>query len=290
MNAVELGDRPTERSGDGVEEQAREAGNKFEWIGRAGWVAKGIVYALIGVLFLQVAWLGGSEEEANQRGAVEQVVETSFGSILLIVLSAGLALYVVWRLFTVVLPGDWTGRALLDRGGYAVSAITYLALLISTIDIILNRSSGSGSGGEDRLIEGLVKDTLAMTAGRWLVAIAGLVAMAIGVAFVHKGWTRSFRDDISGDTGIEGTLTDRLGMIGWIARGVIMDVIGWFLILAAYRFDPDEAAGFDDSIRQLTSTGWGAVLAVFIALGFIAFGVFCIVSARFRDLEGPTND
>ena len=171
-----------------------------------------------------------------------------------------------------------------------MSAATYAALLFSIVGIL--RSSGSASSGEDedRMVEGLVKDVMAMTAGRWLVALAAAVVVVIGLVFVRKGWTRSFRDDISGDTGIEGTLTDRLGVVGWIARGLVMIVIGWFLALAAYRFDPDEAAGFDDSIRQLTSTGWGAVLAGLIAIGFIAYGAFCIVSARFRDLKGPTND
>ena len=224
-------------------------------------------------------------------GAVETVAETPFGSVLLAALTTGLALYVVWRIMTVVLPGDWTGKALLDRFGYAVSAGTYLALLVSIISILGARSSSAEGGeGEDRLIEGLVKDTMSVTAGRWLVAIAGLIAMIVGIVFIRKGWTRSFRDAISGDEGIEGTLTDRLGTIGWIARGLSVNLIGWFLILAAYRFEPDEAAGFDDSIRQLTSTGWGAGFAVLIGIGFVAYGGFCIVSARNRDLIGPTND
>lgn len=273
-----------------AQRHADEFSDRFEWIGRAGWLAKGVVYSLIGVLFLRISWLGGSDTEANQKGAVEEIAGSSFGSILLVAMAAGLALYVIWRALTVVLPGDWSGRALLDRFGYAISAITYTTVLVSIVDVLRSSASSSGDEGEDRLIEGLVKDTLSMTAGRWIVAAAGAVVIGIGIAFVHKGWTRSFRDDISGDDGIEGTLTDRLGLVGWIARGAVMIVIGWFLGLAAYRFDPDEAAGFDDSIRQLTETGWGTGIAVAIGVGFIAFGLFSIVSARHRDLQGPTND
>ncbi|NNE95710.1 MAG: DUF1206 domain-containing protein [Acidimicrobiales bacterium] len=265
--------------------------DRFEWIGRAGWIAKGIVYGLIGVLFLNIAWLGRSDGlEANQKGAVEAIAEGPFGSFLLILLAIGLTLYVIWRLFTVVLPGDWTGRALLDRLGYAVSAATYVTVLVAIIDVLLSTASASGDESEDRIIEALVKDTLSMTAGRWLVALAGAVVIGIGIVFVRKGWTKSFRDNISGDDGLEGTLVDRLGTIGWIARGAVMIVIGWFLGVAAYRYDPDEAAGFDDSIRQLANTGWGSLIAVGIAGGFIAFGAFSIVSARHRDLEGPRND
>lgn len=281
---------PFSTSSSKAEQAAQDFSDRFEWIGWAGWIAKGTVYALIGLLFLRIAWLGGSDEEANQKGAIEEVADNAFGTTLLVVLAAGLALYVLWRLLTVVLPGDWTGRALLDRIGYAVSAVTYVTVLVSIVDVIGSSASASGDEGEDRLIEGLVKDTLSMTAGRWLVALAGVVVIGIGVAFVHKGWTKSFRDDISGDYGLEGTLVDRLGIVGWIARGAVMIVIGWFLGLAAYRFDADEAAGFDDSIRQLTETGWGSAIAIAIAIGFMAFGAFCIVSARHRDLLGPRND
>ncbi len=279
------------RPGTDAQRVARKASEKFEWIGRAGWVAKGAVYAVIGILFVRIAWLdGGSSEEASQKGAVEEIAENAAGRVLLSALAIGLALYVCWRLLTVVLPGDWTGRALLDRIGYAVSAATYVTLLVFTVDTLLSAGSTGDGGGEDRLVEGLVKDTLSMPAGRYLVGLAGLVVIGIGFAFVHKGWTRSFRDDISGDNGIEGTLTDRLGIVGWIARGLIMVVIGWFLILAAYRFDPDEAAGFDDAVRQLTGTAWGSVIAAAIGVGFVAYGAFSVVSARFRDLQGPTND
>lgn len=279
------------RSTDEAQRVAQRASQKFEWIGRAGWVAKGAVYAVIGILFVRIAWLdGGSGEEASQKGAVEEIAENTAGQVLLTALAIGLALYVCWRLLTVVLPGDWTGRALLDRIGYAVSAVTYVTLLIFTVDTLLSAGTNGEGGSEDRLVEGLVKDTLSMPAGRYLVGLAGLVVIGIGIAFVHKGWTRSFRDDISGDNGIEGTLTDRLGIVGWIARGLIMVVIGWFLIVAAYRFDPDEAAGFDDAVRQLTDTAWGSVIAAAIGVGFIAYGAFSVVSARFRDLQGPTND
>lgn len=277
-----------QRQEEGVEAKAQRAGEKFEWLGRAGWVAKGVVYSLIGVLFVSIA-IGGSSGQANQAGAIESIAGTPAGGLLLVALGTGLFLYATWRVFTVVLPGDWTGRALLDRIGYAISAGVYFSLLFTIAGFLRNRGSGSGQK-EDRMIENLVKDVLAVTAGRTMVVAAGLAVIAVGVAFAHKGWTRSFRDQISGDDGIEGTLIDRLGTIGWIARGASMGIVGFFLIRAAWLFNPDEAAGLDDSIRQLADNPVGAVLAVLVGLGFIAFGLFAVVSARHRDLEGPRND
>lgn len=293
MTYYDTTDNPATQADDNLakeaERKAGELGREFEWVGRAGWVAKGVIYALLGLLFLDIARSGGgSQEEASQTGAIEQIAETSYGTVLLIVLAIGLVLYTIWRALSVVMPGDWTGRALLDRIGFAVSAVTYGTLLVATIGFLRNSSSGGQSN--DRLVEGLVKDVLAMTGGQTMVFLAGLGIVGIGIAFIHKGWTHSFRDQISGDYGQEGTWIDRLGMIGWIARGLSMIIIGYFLCEAAWTFDADQAAGFDDSIRQIVGNPLGRILAFAVGFGFVAFGAFAALSARHRDLKGPRND
>ena len=267
----------------------RTAGRRFEVVGRAGWVAKGLVYVLIGVLFLQIALGSSSDDEANQAGAVEAIADQPFGRALLIAVGFGLLLYTIWRLFTVILPGDWTGKALLERIGYLVSAAIYGSLLFTIVGVVRN-SNTSSDEREDRMIEELVKNILTVNAGRTMVIVAGLVVIGIGVVFAHKGWTRSFRDQISGDDGIEETAIDRLGTIGWIARGVSMAIIGIFLVRAAWTFDADEAAGLDDSIRQLAQNPVGAALSAAVGVGFIAYGLFAAMSSRHRDLKGPRND
>lgn len=165
----------------------------------------------------------------------------------------------------------------------------YLSLLVTIASTIRN-ASASADEREDRVIEALVKDVLSVTAGRTMVIIVGLVVIGVGLVFARKGWTRSFRSQISGDDGVEGTLIDRLGTVGWIARGVSMSIIGIFLIRAAWTFNPDEAAGLDDSMRQLASNPMGAVLAVVVGVGFIAYGLFAGLSSRHRILEEPTNE
>jgi len=69
-----------------------------------------------------------------------------------------------------------------------------------------------------------------------------------------------------------------------------MGLIGVFLIRAAWQFDSDEAAGLDDSIRQLSTSWYGTTLAMLVGVGFIAYGTFAALSARHRVLQGPTND
>ncbi|MFN0027048.1 MAG: DUF1206 domain-containing protein, partial [Acidimicrobiales bacterium] len=44
------------------------------------------------------------------------------------------------------------------------------------------------------------------------------------------------------------------------------------------------------SLRQFTQYGWGQVLVGVIAVGFAAYGVFCVISARHQRLRAPRND
>lgn len=277
--------------GRGPKPAARQAASRFSRFGHVGWMAKGLVYGLVGVLFIQVALEHGSggDAEANQAGAVETVAATSYGAVLLSMLAVGILLYVAWRLFTVVLPGDWTGKALLKRIGYAVSALVYLSLLVSTVETLAHRNQDPGAA-EDRRLEGLVTDALDLPVGRVLVILAGLVFMGVGAAFIHTGVTGGYRESMSaGEQGVEGMAIDRLGMVGWVARGLAFFPVGFLLIRAAWTYNPDEAAGFDDSVREVASHPAGAVMAGLVGLGFIAYGLFAGLSARYQRLEGPRN-
>ncbi len=279
--------------GRGPKPAARQAARRFARFGQVGWLAKGLVYGLVGVLFIQVAVQRASgaeaDAEANQAGAIETVAATSYGAALLTVLAVGIVAYVAWRLFTVVLPGDWTGKALAKRIGYAVSALVYLSLLANTVDILANRNQDPGAA-EDRRLERLVTDVLDLPVGRVLIIVAGLVVMGVGAVFIHTGVTGGYRESMSaGGGGIEGMAIDRLGMVGWVARGLAFFPVGFFLIRAAWTYDPDEAAGFDDSVREVASHPAGAVAVALVGLGFIAYGLFAALSARYQRLEGPRN-
>ena len=288
-SAGEVAGDAAEAVGDAV----REAGDRFELIGRIGWVGKSVVYLLLGVLFVRIALFEGSDstgEEANQAGVLETIAETTRGELLLVLLVAGLAVYTLWRLFTVVLPGDWTGRALLDRGGYLVSATVYAFLCVTAIDLIVSDRPQNPDEREDRMVEDLVKDVMSVAFGRLLVVAAGVALLVVAVVFAKKGISRSYHSELSRLDGVEGTAIDHLGRVGWIARGASMGLIGVFLIRAAWLHDPEHAAGLDDSIRQLTGSTWGTALAALVGFGFIAYAVFVLMSARHRVLRGPTND
>lgn len=71
-----------------------------------------------------------------------------------------------------------------------------------------------------------------------------------------------------------------------MARGVVFAAAGIFILVAAVRFDPEEAKGVDATLRSFTQTPVGPwlLVAVAVAVGLILFGVFSFASARWRRL------
>ena len=74
----------------GGEKIARSRG--FEWLARSGFVARGLIYGIIGILAIEVA-LGVGGTTTNQQGALKTIANQPFGEVLLILVAIGLAGY-----------------------------------------------------------------------------------------------------------------------------------------------------------------------------------------------------
>src|SRR5689334_411677 len=67
-----------------------------EWFARGGFVARGLVYGIIGFLALKLAF-GAGGKTTDQKGALETVAQQPFGKVLLVLVAIGLAGYACWR-------------------------------------------------------------------------------------------------------------------------------------------------------------------------------------------------
>jgi hypothetical protein len=275
-------DRPTDGR---VGSDAAEAFlRRHPWvvdIGRAGWLAKGVVYTLTGVLALTVVTdpFDVSEGEANQTGAIAKIAQQPFGEVLLWAMAIGLFIYAAWRIVTVALPADTDGHALVKRAGYVVSAIVYVSLALTAISLARHPGT-SGAEGEDSRIGSFTADVMGWTGGRWLVAAIGLTVIGIGVYFLVKAVTGKFEKELEHRSvgPLSWSAIRKMGVVGWIGRAAMMGLIGVFLVRAAIQFDPNEARGLDDSLRRIADHPFGVLTVLVVAVGLIVYGAFCIVT------------
>lgn len=271
---------PTAASGPGS--AARQAGDSktLEMAARLGFLAKGLVYALVGLLAIQIA--GGDHEEADQKGALELVAGQTGGTVVLWLMVVGFAAYALWR-FTEAAWGRRNERdarmRTVKRIGSAANGLVYLAFGILAFQTV-TQSSSSGGGSS------MTAKVLAWPGGQTIVFVAGLVIIAVAIGLAVRGLRTDFEKHLkSGEMSRRAfTAVRRLGQVGYVARGIVFSLVGGLVIKAATEADPKRAEGFDVALKEVAQAPYGPVLLVATALGFICFGAYCVAEARYRRL------
>ena len=247
-----------------------------DWLARAGLTARGVVYILIGVLALLLA-LGATGKEVDQKGAMQELLSHSYGTILLVLLAFGLFGYAVWRLLEAAVgvtgEANTTGARLKSAG----RGLVYLALTFSAVST-LRGSSQSQSKQQVSFTASL----LSHTGGRILVIIIGLAIVAAGAVMVVEGWKLKFMKFFRAVPANIHSLVVHLGRIGTIGRGVVFALIGFLVVSAGWKLDPHRAGGMDAAFRTLLAQPFGKFLGIAAALALVAFGLFGLAEARWR--------
>lgn len=263
--------------------KGRRAGQSpwVERLGRVGLAAKGVLYAVVGILAVKVA-LGGREESPDKSGALNTIAHQPFGRGLLILLALGLVAYALWRLAQGFLDRDNEGedaKGLSKRAGAVARAGWYLLLAGLTIDRILSARDSEGSN-EQQTTAGVFDLPL----GRYLVYGAGLAFLAAAAFNGYRAVTCKFNKKLKtaemGDA--EETAATGVGILGHLARMAVFGLIGAFLLEAAWEFDPKQARGLDGALMELARQPYGGLLLGTVAVGLLAYALYCFVQARYR--------
>ncbi len=263
--------------------QATRAKNSTatQLLGRAGMACYGVVHLLVAYLALQIAF-GDSSQQADQRGAIEQIGSTGLGVFLLWVLAVGLFAFGAWQLLLAAKGYQWIakhGKRTRKRIGAVGRAVIVIALGVTAVTY----ATGSGSGGSgNQQQQTLTAKLLALPAGPFIVALVALGIIAYAVHTASKGVRKSFLRDLDMTDLPNGTQqwVRRLGVFGYIAKGVTFGVVGVLVGIAALNHDPKEAGGLDAALRTLAAQPFGTALLIAVAVGLAAFGVYCFAAAK----------
>jgi hypothetical protein len=248
------------------------------WAGRFGLAARGVVYCVLAALALQVA-TGSRDATLDRQGALRVLARQRIGSVLLVVLAVGFAGYAFWR-FAEALLGD---HDMPKRLLHAARGALYLGFMVTSLRILTGRNGGGGSDAQAKTWSARV---LAHSGGRPLVIAVGIGLVIGGAALCWRGAHQTFEKHLR--TGEMNAWQRRwlpwLGTAGHSARGVVLALIGVFLIRAAVRFDPHQAVGVDGALHQVAARAYGPYVLGAVALGLFAYGLFSFVEARWRDV------
>jgi hypothetical protein len=285
MTATRAGHKATS-AGHKARSAGRDAASSrwLQWLARGGLVARGAMYLLIGVLAVQIAF-GSGGKQADTSGALRAVAVHPGGIVVLWLLAVGFAGLAIWRFAEVVYgqagPG---GRKAGKRLGSLARAVLYAFICGTVVSFILG-TGGKTSGNTQS--KDATATLMAHGGGRWLVALIGIGIGIGGAALAVYGIRRKFLEHLRMAQMSRRTakVVKTLGLVGYVARGVVFCVAGGFLVDAAVSFSPQKAQGIDGSLLKLATTPLGPGLLVAVALGLAVFGVYSGCEARWRQVE-----
>lgn len=251
-----------------------------EILGRAGLVAYGAVHLLVGGLGLMLA-LGGSPVEVDQQGAASVVASAGVGGVLLLVVFvAGLVAFAAWQIAAAATGFRWVsgGERFRKRVGAASKAIAVLAVAFVAARTAIGDVS-TGRSGPQLLVSWL----LGLPLGWLLVGAVAITVMVIAGTMVYTGVARTFMGDLVDDVPTWARRSALvLGALGNLARAVAFGAVGVLFAVGALRGDPARAGGLDLALREITEQWQGVAPLVAVSLGLGAFGIYCVLDARYR--------
>lgn len=167
------------------------------------------------------------------------------------------------------------GRRISEAG----QAVVFAALGAVAASVALGARTEGNRSAEDAS-----RGVLALPGGDIVLGLVGLGVAAGGVAFVVMGVMRSFEKKMSIPKDGVGPFVTTLGVVGYIAKGVALAIVGVLLVVAAVTSDASQAGGLDDAFDTLHGLFLGPVLVGLVGAGFVAYGLFLFFRARYARL------
>jgi hypothetical protein len=288
VSTVDRGDEAVRRKLDKTQAKAETGSGWYEGVARAGLVAKGVSYGLVGLLAIAVS-VGQGGKTTSRSGALATLADHSWGKVILVLLALGFAAYALWRFIQAIFEredsddGKAKGAAWGKRAGYVGRGVIYAGLTYTTLKLLVDADGEQPQNQQAKQTTSTVFD---WPAGRWIVAIGGLAVVGAGIWNVYRGLSRKFEDKWRGGMSrTERTWGGRAGVVGHLARGLVFGLVGVFLFKAAVDYDPDDAIGLDGALQKVADAPYGPWALALTALGLLAYGAFCLVDARYRDVS-----
>ena len=253
----------------------------FERFARAGYVVSGLLHLTIGYLAIRIA-LDVNERTTDQSKTLAALAAKPGGIVALWAAVVALVVMGLWRLVETALgrstdpKSQGASSEVLDRAKAFALAVVYFAFAYSAFGFA--RGAGKSTGAQNSDLSARLMQT---GAGTIALIAAGVIIVAVGGYHIYKGASRNFLDDLKGRSS---DLVRRLGMVGYIAKGMVIAGAGVLVIIAVSRSEPNTATGLDGALKTLGAQPYGAALLIAAGLGIITYGLYSFAMARYTKM------
>ena len=248
----------------------------MEIMARAGFAVSGLLHFLVGSIAIRLAM--GGQGHADVSGAVQELASQPAGPLLLWSSFAACVALAIWQASDAVfdysnLPKrEKTLRKLKAAG----QALVFTAFAVTLASFAIGSGKDNSQSASDFTIA-LMKApggiALLIVVGA-AVAITGIV---YGIRGVRKSFEKNLRMPAPGPTRTAVTVS---GVVGYVAKGFALLLVGLLIIIATVRAHPEESTGLDGGLKALRDQPFGLYLLAAAGIGLICYGVYSMMRAK----------
>lgn len=244
---------------------------QIENFARAGYLARGVFYILLGYLALTTA------RAESATGIMRQIESVPLGTVLLALVGVGLFGWGVFRLYGAAIDIQGKGsdaKGVAVRAGHTASGLFHFLLAFAALRMAL----GSGSGGGEKASQA-AGTAQGLPLGDTLLVIVGIAFLLAALDQARKTATAKFMqllDPRAPD------FVEYVGRAGYAARAVVFAILGWHVASVGLGGRASQVGGFGEMLNTLRDTQW---LYMAVAIGLLLFGVFSLIMARYRRIR-----
>lgn len=251
-------------------------------IARTGYIAKGLVYFMVGLLTLQTA-IGMGGETSDATDAFREFINQPFGSVLLIGIIAGLIAHAIWRMVQAIKDPEnrgSSGKVKFMRAIDFIVGCIYISMSYAAWQILQGLNTPDG----DETTEVWVERVLELPFGGWLIMIAAGLLLFGGLYQFYSSWYATFESSFS-----EKSMNEKeMGILRWLGRigvaawGLVYCMMAFLFYRASVTFDAEEAGGLSEALSSLRDQPYGIWVLGITAGGLIIYGIYLIVLSYYH--------
>jgi hypothetical protein len=255
----------------------------LELLARAGFAASGVLHFLVGAIAIRLA-MGGSGN-ADFSGAVSELASQPAGPFLLWASFAACVALAIWQASDAIF--DYNGLPAKDKAGKKAKAAAQALVFAGLALTLASFAMGTGSGGDNqRSATDFTATVMKAPGGVALLVLVGTGIAVTGVIYAIRGFKKSFEKHLTMPTSPSARqAVTALGVVGYVAKGIVLLLTGMLIAIAALRAHPEESTGLDGGLRALRDQPYGLYLLAAVGAGLICYGVYMVVRARLAKMN-----
>lgn len=250
---------------------------------RLGFLAKGLIYALIGILAFRLAIGLSGGRIVDSSGVLRTLLDQPFGLIMLVVIAVGILGYAAYYVFEAVMDTGHRGGGL--KGWAArtltiIKAVAYGTIGVEALRLVLGDRSPAGGP------EATASMVMLFPLGAWFLVLVGLGIAGYGFDQMKMTWNCEFDDDLDeARVRREARWLLLIGRLGIGARSIILVLMGLTLAWAGVEQQPSNADGYRESLLTLFFQPFGSWILAAMGGGLFLFGLFELAHVKYARIK-----